>query len=389
VNQGIEQTTGVAPADERRHVLLIVDDEAENLDLLASTLRRGNTIVRAKSGEEAIDYLHRDGEVHMVITDQRMPGISGVALLAEMKRARPEAIRILITGYTDGKVAVDAINEGEVHRYVQKPWDPKELQLVVRMELERFDLRARARELTQDLILKNEELRRVNQELLEQKRRFEQLAAEYKRQKEYALEMSGKLSEVNRDLLTAQDEIKNQNRKLETVNRKLERLSITDGLTGFYNHRQMHVLLDGEIGRARRYDLRLSCMMVDLDNFKEINDTHGHQAGDQVLKTVTEIVRANIRDTDMPARYGGDEFLIILPHTGLDRALFLAKRIHKDIAAFEFASDAGVPFRQTVSIGIATFPHPKAQTKEDFVRIVDEALYRAKETGRDRVVVYE
>ena len=370
---------------QRKHCILIVDDEEENLDLLTSTLRRGKTILKAHTGEEALEQPERN-EIHMIITDYRMPGISGVELLSRMKETHQDVIRILITGYTDSRIAVAAINEGEVHRYIQKPWDPKEVQAVVAMELERHDLRDQAKRLTADLIQKNEELRRVNEEVVRQKQQVERLAEEYKRQKEIALEMTEKFAKANKDLLQAQKEISSKNQKLESVNKKLERLSITDGLTGFFNHRHMHTLLENEIHRAKRYELRLTCMMVDLDRFKEINDTHGHLAGDRVLQKVTEIIRRNIRDTDMPTRYGGDEFLIILPHTGEDRAHFLAKRIHNEILAYRFKTDTG-EFQQTVSIGIAFFPHPKANTKEQFIKLVDEALYQAKEAGRNRVVI--
>lgn len=372
---------------ESGYVILVVDDEVENLDLLTSTLRKGNKILRASSGEEALEYINKQ-ELHMLITDQRMPGISGVELLSHIKNIQPEVIRILITGYTDSKVAVDAINEGEVHRYVHKPWNPKELQTIVRMELERHSLREKAKRLTQDLMVKNEELRQVNQEVLSQKKNLEELAEEYRRQKEIALEMSKKLALANRELIQAQEEIKLKNNKMKSVNKKLERLSVTDGLTGFYNHRQMKFLLSSEIGRARRYSLRLSVMMIDLDHFKDINDTYGHLAGDQVIRKVTEIIRKNIRDTDMPTRYGGDEFLLILPHTGEDKAIYLAKRIHREVLACNFKSPQG-NFKQTVSVGIAFYPHPKAKTLDEFIHHVDQALYVAKEKGRNRVVIYK
>ncbi len=376
----------VQKMQDEKHRILIVDDEEENLDLLASTLRRGNLIFKAMSGEEALGVL-RNEEIHMVISDQRMPGLSGTELLEVCKAQYEQIIRILITGYADMKVAVDAINKGEVHRYISKPYDPSELRVIVATELRRFDLQERNKKLTQELIVKNRELKQANEELVKQKAEIERLAMEYKQQKELAVEMSEKLAQSNVELIEAQEEIKRKNVKLEAVNKKLERLSITDGLTGFYNMRYMHQLLESEMGRAKRYDLNLSLIMVDLDNFKEINDTFGHPFGDKVLRRVTEKIRRNIRETDWPTRYGGDEFIVILPHTGEDRAVYMAKRIHADIRATKLMTESGSAVQPSVSIGIAYYPHEKVASKQGIIDMVDKALYKAKQQGRNRIEI--
>ncbi len=376
----------IQKTQDEKHRILIVDDEEENLDLLASTLHRGNIILKAGSAEEAMGVL-RNEEVHMIISDQKMPGLSGTELLEICKAQYEHIIRILITGYADMKVAVDAINKGEVHRYISKPFDPSELRIIVATELRRFDLQERNKKLTQELIVKNQELEQMNVELKQQKAEIERLAMEYKEQKELAEKMSEKLAESNTELIGAQKEIKRKNVKLETVNKKLERLSITDGLTGFYNMRYMHQLLDSEMGRAKRYDLHLSLLMVDLDYFKEINDTYGHPFGDKVLKQVTEKIRRNIRETDWPTRYGGDEFVVILPHTGKDRAVYMAKRIHADIRATKLLADDGSTVQPSVSIGIAYYPHEKVASKKGIIEIVDKALYKAKQLGRNRIEI--
>ncbi|HPM76641.1 MAG TPA: diguanylate cyclase [bacterium] len=369
-----------------KHHILIVDDEEENLDLLVSTLRRGNKIFKARSGEEALEILKTE-QVHLVITDQRMPGISGIELLSILQERHPETGRMLITGYGDMQTAVDAINKGQVQRFVSKPWDPAAIKEMVAQELERYDLVDEKKRLTNDVIDKNRELEEVNEILVEQKSEMEKLADEYRRQRELAIEMSEKFAKANLELIKAQEEIKLKNTKLESANKKLEQLSVTDGLTGFFNYRQMLNILDNEIGRAKRYNLYLSVMMIDLDKFKNINDTFGHLFGDAVLRRTTEIIRRNIRETDFPTRYGGDEFLIILPHTGIDRAKFLAKRIHADLKSHPFLPPEGQRFYLTVSIGIAYYPHSKVEDREGLVKLVDEALYEAKEGGRDRIVV--
>lgn len=379
----------MAHADRKQemedHRILIVDDEEENLDLLASTLRRGNTIHKARSGEEALEILQKE-EIHLVITDQKMPGISGIDLLSILQKDYQDIGRILITGYGDMTVAVQAINLGQVHRFATKPWDPKAIKEMVAQELVRHDLIVGHKKLTQDLIVKNEELSVANEKLAAQKKEIEELAEEYRQQRELAVEMSEKFAKANLELIKAQEEIKLKNVKLEAANKKLEQLSVTDGLTGFFNHRYLQQILENEIGRAKRYNLQLSVMMIDLDRFKIINDTHGHLFGDTVLRRSAEIIRRNIRETDFPTRYGGDEFLIILPHTGTKRAKFLAKRIHSDLKSHPFLPPEGEKLYQTASIGIATYPYSEIDDRESLIKLVDECMYKAKEQGRDRIV---
>jgi len=374
------------PKAATKHRILIVDDEEENLDLLSSTLRRGNVIFKAGTGEEALEVLKKES-VHLVITDHKMPGMTGTDLLSILQEEYPEVGRVLITGYGDMNVAMDAINKGKVHRFVSKPWDPATVKKMVEQELERYRLVIGNKELTEDLIAANVELKETNKQLQEQKVEMEKLAEEYRRQRELAIEMSEKFAKANLELIKMQEEIKLKNVKLESANKKLEQLSITDGLTGFYNHRHMQTIMENEIGRARRYNLSLSVMMIDLDHFKQVNDTHGHLFGDSVLRRATEIIRRNIRETDFPTRYGGDEFLILLPHTGIDRAKFLAKRIFADLKSHPFLPPNGEKFYQTVSIGIAYYPYQQVEDPESLIKLVDEALYQAKEQGRDQIVV--
>jgi diguanylate cyclase len=385
--QNADPRDGARPEQrERRHHILIVDDEVENLDLLASTLRRGNRIFKAATAAEALEIMGRE-EIHLVLTDQKMPGIRGTELLAKLQQSHPHVGRVLVTGFGDLDVAVEAINHGKVHRFATKPWDPEDIKQMVAEELERYDMLVEHEQLTADLLEKNAALEEANGQLARQKTEMETLAEEYRQQRELAIDMSEKFARANLDLIKAQEEIKQKNNKLESANKKLEQLSITDGLTGFFNHRHMNTIMDSEVGRARRYNLFLSLLMIDLDHFKDVNDTYGHLFGDTVLRTATDIIRRNIRETDFPTRYGGDEFLIILPHTGIDRATFLAKRIHLDLKNFTFYAPNGDRIRQTVSIGITFFPNPKAHDRESLIELVDTALYSAKEQGRDRIVV--
>lgn len=165
----------------------------------------------------------------------------------------------------------------------------------------------------------------------------------------------------------------------------LEKMVITDDLTRLYNHKYFVRRLGEEFKRAKRYRGSLSCMMIDLDNFKRINDTYGHQAGDKVLKDVARVLKKCVRETDVIARYGGEEFAVILPHGVREDALRLAERIRGSVRNFKFdcVQDGEMI---TVSIGVTTYPHPEITDIDDLVRKADRALYKAKEGGKDQVV---
>lgn len=165
----------------------------------------------------------------------------------------------------------------------------------------------------------------------------------------------------------------------------LEKMVITDDLTRLYNHRYFVRRLGEEFKRAKRYNGSLSCLMIDLDNFKRINDTYGHQAGDKVLKDVAKVLKKCVRETDVIARYGGEEFSVILPHSVREDALRLAERIRFAVRNFRFD---GIKEKEmiTVSIGVATFPHPEISDIDGLVRKADKAMYKAKEGGKDQVV---
>ena len=164
-----------------------------------------------------------------------------------------------------------------------------------------------------------------------------------------------------------------------------KRLSITDELTGMYNYRYLQQRLDDEIERARRYGRSLSLLMLDADDFKGFNDTHGHIAGDVALSEFGAVMRSSVREIDVVCRYGGEEFSVILPETDSEGAFVVAEKIRENIATHLFAdADGNRLVHVTVSIGLATFPGG-APDKESLLRQADDALYQAKHLGRDRV----
>lgn len=189
--------------------------------------------------------------------------------------------------------------------------------------------------------------------------------------------------------------IKQLQDELREANEKLELLSVTDGLTGLYNHRAFQTRLREEFGRAARYGDPLALVMIDLDHFKSVNDTWLHPFGDKVLRETAVLIRNSLRDHDVSARYGGEEFAVLLPHTPFASALPVARRISRAVSGHLFVVDtdgqAGKPpeVRVTASFGVAAFPGGGVDTPELLVRRADEALFRAKRAGRDRVWTYD
>jgi len=169
---------------------------------------------------------------------------------------------------------------------------------------------------------------------------------------------------------------------------KVKDLSMRDSMTGLYNFRHFLETLRLEVERARRYNEHLSCIMVDIDNFKTVNDTYGHQIGDEVLKELARSISYSVRASDIPARYGGDEFIIILPRTDKDLTTRLASRLMNLFSGKPIRiphDEKGI--KVTLSMGIAAFPEDTANMDE-LMKMADEALYQAKNQGKNRIVSY-
>jgi len=163
---------------------------------------------------------------------------------------------------------------------------------------------------------------------------------------------------------------------------QLRELSTTDGLTKLFNRRHLDDSLDVELKRARRYKMDVSILMFDVDHFKRFNDEHGHDQGDRVLQTLAKVMRDAVREVDIPCRYGGEEFLIILTNTPANGALVIAERLRQSVE--ETLIDG---LRVTISIGVASFPAIDVESPEKFIELADAALYRAEDGGRNCVRV--
>ncbi len=184
--------------------------------------------------------------------------------------------------------------------------------------------------------------------------------------------------------------IKRLNDELTSANARLKELVDKDDLTGLYNMRSLYDRLDGELQRARRFGRSVSVIMMDMDHFKSVNDNHDHLFGSFVLAEVGKIIRNNIRSVDFGARYGGDEFLVVLTEIGVTGAKSFAERLRRIIADHEFRTDEHVS-HQTVSMGLAVSDQKEFEPVDArvLVRYADHALYQAKEAGRNCLVVFD
>ena len=243
---------------------------------------------------------------------------------------------------------IDAINRAHLHQYIPKPWDETALLLAVENLLRQYRLVHENQQLIASLSSKNQALLEMNREL------------------------EAKIHERTHELAEA--------------NARLAQLAVTDGLTGLYNHRHFHERLTLEVERSQRSGLPLSLLMLDVDHFKQFNDTFGHPAGDEVLRQLARVLADTRRANDVVARYGGEEFAVILVDTAKFTAAKVAERVRERVYANDFSEAAPKAGKLGVSIGVATFPDDGSDV-EALVRAADTALYAAKRAGRNRVVL--
>jgi diguanylate cyclase (GGDEF)-like protein len=304
--------------------LLVVDDDPQTARLIRSWFEgRPYEILAAESGQRCLELARRK-KPDLILLDLRMPGLDGLAVARLLKADRTfQSIPvILLTAVRDLQEKVEAFAAG-ADDYVTKPFAFEEVDARIRAML---------------------------------------------RKRELYVELERTVTD------------------LKASNQQLEELLIVDEKTGLHNYRQFRRTLDQEWLRSERYKTPLSLVMLDLDDFKSVNDSLGHQAGDQALREFATLVAGGARATDLAARYGGEEFAIILPHTEGSMAVRVAERVREAAGQFVFLEDVK-PLRLTVSAGAATYPSfVDVDSPEGLVRAADRALYRAKQSGKDRVV---
>jgi two-component system, cell cycle response regulator len=170
---------------------------------------------------------------------------------------------------------------------------------------------------------------------------------------------------------------------------KLEQLSVHDDLTGLYNYRYLHSRLSEEFKRAERYHDPLACIVIDIDRLEAVNDAGGRSAGDSIVRAVADVVRRSVREVDVVARFGGDEFLVVLPSTHFAGSVTVAERIWRDVTERTYFGEAGRAARVTLSVGVALYPSRDVRSKDALLRAADAALHQAKRDGGNRICVFQ
>ena len=309
--------------DEKKNIF-IVDDIEENLQVIGTILKENNlNISFARNGTQAIAGIEKKLP-DLILLDITMPDIDGFEVCGKLKAnpATEDIPIIFLTARTQTEEIVRGFRTGAVD-YVTKPFNKEEL------------------------------LARVSTHL---------------------------------QLKEARDIISRQNEELKIKNEELYRTSITDKLTQVYNRLYIMEALSKEFSRCKRHKEQLSCILFDIDHFKNCNDTYGHQTGDAVLIGTAQAARSQIRKEDHFGRYGGEEFLLVLPNTTAGEALEVAEKIRKKIEGHvvEYGNNK---LNITISLGIADNSDPQTKDEEELLHKADIALYHAKDSGRNRTIL--
>jgi diguanylate cyclase (GGDEF)-like protein len=342
--------------------LLVVDDEPYILATLSALLSSEFEVFTADCGEAAQrEFNNRD--IDLILTDQKMPRMSGVQLLEWVRTHSPKTVRLMMTGFAELEEAVEAINRGQVFRYIFKPWRSEELIEILRSASRTFLLERSHEQLLQELQKVNGELRSLNQEL------------------------ETRVADRTRQLDQRSRELEELNHELEQKNKMLEKLALTDPLTGISNRRAIDRMAERELRRRDRYPSALTLGLIDVDHFKAINDRFLLPGGDKVLIDLAKALGSSLRTVDILGRIGGEEFLFIAPETNMEGAIVLGERIRTTIEQTKFTyGDDEIPVH--VSIGLAIADESVTGDYESMKHMAASALAEAKRTGRNRCVYY-
>jgi two-component system, cell cycle response regulator len=313
----------------RKPRILVVDDHEDNIELLRARLEaRGYQVDGANDGQQALEQVEKVCP-DLILLDVMMPKMDGMEVVRRLKakiatKELPFIPVIMQTALDSTENKVEGLDAG-ADDYITKPINFAELEARVNSLL-------RIKGLQSDLAAREKELSELND--------------------------------------------------------KLRQISLTDGLTQIENRRSLEDRLHDMWQHSVRLHEPLALVMCDIDKFKSVNDHYGHQAGDSVLKEFAQLLKAEAREIDRVGRYGGEEFLLILPGTVLDAAMTFAERLREKVAAHTFTYPGGTLCR-TMSCGVAGSPHPRVKDQEALLKASDDALYVAKETGRNRVIRFD
>jgi two-component system cell cycle response regulator len=311
---------------KKTYRILVVDDHEDNIELLRARLEaRGYEVFGANDGQAALDQVE-EVRPDLILLDVMMPKMDGMEVVRRLKANRnlPFIPVIMQTALDSTENKVEGLDAG-ADDYITKPINFAELEA------------------------------RVNSLL--------------------------RIKALQSDLAARE-------RELSELNDKLRQISLTDGLTQVENRRSLEERLHDMWQHSVRLHEPIALVMCDIDKFKSVNDQYGHQAGDSVLKEFAQLLKGEAREIDRVGRYGGEEFLLILPGTVLDAAVTFAERLREKVEHHIFTYAGGTLCR-TMSCGVAASPHPRVKDQEALLKASDDALYVAKETGRNRVVRFD
>lgn len=328
MNTQVQPATDVVEQPEVQ--VLVVDDDASILGLVSEVLEDdGYAVTTAGSGEEAMEIL-RDNQFSLVMSDIRLPGINGVEVLEHVNRVSPRTNVIMITSHGSLETSIDAIKNG-AYDYLLKPFEDLSLiSSAAKRAIDAFNLETERSQLIRSLKLTNKELARLNG--------------------------------------------------------VLHGMAVRDGLTELFNHRYINEILDKHIEKSAVEGANLTVIFIDVDHFKKFNDEYGHQNGDLLLRELSALMSENVRNKDIVARWGGEEFVVVSPTTDEAAATLLADSLRNSIAGHAFVNGALQSNTQvTISAGVASLH--KYKTKSALIEAADTALYEAKESGRNQVCV--
>lgn len=420
-------------------LLLVEDDESDRL-----AMRR--TLAKITSRSEILDVTTRRGALAILgdqdfdcaFIDHRLPDGNGLDLIASAKAQGASTPLVMLTGYGDEDLAVDALRNGavdflskskvtaeRVHRALERALDARGTGASRQSPTPTRQRLVRAIEWAPESLIvtdrsgrivyvnaafsalsgyRSKEVRGRSPRLLASPDTPRHLYREIWRTVASGEVWRGEMPQRRKDgrrfvaavkvapIYTPSGELEGfvaSHRDISVekrLARRMERLANTDGLTGLYNHRHLVTRLEQELSRARRYMRPLCLMIIDLDHFKAVNDRYGHLKGDEVLAGSAQVIREVTRASDLAGRYGGEEFAVVLPETGLERARVLSERLRRRIAARSYPLEGGKRFSVTCSIGVAQLSDPIGGVKS-LIEAADAALYGAKAAGRNRVEI--
>jgi diguanylate cyclase (GGDEF)-like protein len=335
--------------------VVIADSHNDDLLFMQNLLQKSEefAVLTARSGKQTMNYCD-EYHIDIFILGTQLPDMQECELCRLIKQhcgARP--IQIVVVSYPH-IVDFEAVVESGGDDFLVKPFDTAEFQARIKAALIR---------------LNNEKAVRDQQEFYKEAIKGEE-------------HLASRILNQNLSLKQAYQEMIDINRELEKSNRELEKVAKYDYLSGLLNRMNLFNRIDMEIERALRTEDPLCGVMIDIDNFKDINDNYGHQVGDAVIQEIGRRLNQELRKYDHAGRYGGEEFFVVLPNTEKEHAISFGERFRKKLVGRPI-DYLGHSITITASFGIAMFK--KGETKNEWINRADGAMYMAKETGRNRV----